>query len=157
MIPGSVDLIQVIGIEIQRAQNQHKFRGIVYIIMAFINIAMSIPLCIYWGAIGSAVGTAISLILVQGFIINIYLHKKRLVNIVAFWKKILRLSLGILPPLIIGELVIPFFNLTSWSTLLISIICYCTIYVLSMWFIAFDSSQRNWVLKTLKVKSSKSL
>ena len=157
MIPGSVDLIQVIGIEIQRAQNQHKFRGIVYIVMAFINIAMSIPLCIYWGAIGSAVGTAISLILVQGFIINIYLHKKRLVNIVAFWKKILRLSLGILPPLIIGELVIPFFNLTSWSTLLISIICYCTIYVLSMWFIAFDSSQRNWVLKTLKVKSSKSL
>ena len=47
---------------------------------------MSIPLSKYYGGIGAAIGTAFSLILGQGVILNIYYQKKVGINILEFWK-----------------------------------------------------------------------
>ena len=142
MIPGAIDLIQVIGIEIQRSQNLHKFRGIVYIVMACINIIISIPLCIHWGAIGSAVGTALSFIVVQGIIINIYLYKKCHVDIFFFWRNIMQISLGILPPFVIGGVCMYFFTINSWTLLLLGIAAYCIIYLISVWLIGLNADEK---------------
>lgn len=143
MIPGSIDLIQVIGIEIQRSQNLHKFRGIVYIIMALINITLSIPLCIRWGAIGSALGTAFSFVVVQGVIINIYLQKKCHVDIIDFWKNILRMSLGILPPFAFGMITVRFFRIDSWLLIITGALAYCFAYAVSMWLIGLNSEEKD--------------
>lgn len=43
-------------------------------VMAIVNLVISIFLCQIYGAIGSAIGTAISLIFVNGIIMNIYYH-----------------------------------------------------------------------------------
>ena len=43
MIPYIVPLIQNIGIEIQRAKNMHKFRSIIYFVIALANLGISIP------------------------------------------------------------------------------------------------------------------
>jgi hypothetical protein len=150
MLPGSIDLIQVLGIEIQRAQNLHRFRGIVYIIMAIINCFISIPLCMYWGAIGSAFGTCLSLIIVQGLIINIYLHKRCHINIVHFWKSILHIVLGILPPFILGLVATHFAETSSWMTLIAGILIYCMIYAGSMWFIALNHEEKNMLLSLFR-------
>ena len=66
ILPASIALIQNIGIEIQRAENKHRFRSIVYLIMAVINLCLSIFLCQRYGVIGSAIGTAFSLIIANG-------------------------------------------------------------------------------------------
>src|SRR5699024_3097656 len=55
MIPTLIPLIQNIGIEIQRAENKHKFRSIAYFLIAILNLIVSIPLSWKYGAIGSAV------------------------------------------------------------------------------------------------------
>ena len=54
-------------IEIQRAMNIHQFRSVIYAVMAIVNLMLSIYLCQIYGAVGSAIGTAISLILANGF------------------------------------------------------------------------------------------
>ena len=63
IIPGMVPLTQNLGIEMQRAQNLHKYRSIIYGAMAIGNLAISIWLCRYLGAIGCAIGTAIAVAL----------------------------------------------------------------------------------------------
>jgi len=60
IIPGMVPLTQNLGIEMQRAQNLHKYRSIIYGAMAIGNLAISIWLCQYLGAIGCAIGTAVA-------------------------------------------------------------------------------------------------
>ena len=57
MIPYIIPLIQNIGIEIQRAKNMHKFRSIIYFIIALANLGISVPLGKYFGATGAAFGT----------------------------------------------------------------------------------------------------
>ena len=58
-IPTILPSIQNLGIEILRAKNMHKFRSIVYVLVAVLNIIISIPLCAWFGSVGVAIGTAI--------------------------------------------------------------------------------------------------
>ena len=86
ILPAMVPLIQNIGIEIQRSVNKHQFRSVVYLMMAVVNILMSIPLSKLYGPTGAALGTAISLIVANGLIMNIYYQKALGINIFSFWK-----------------------------------------------------------------------
>ena len=159
MLPGSIDLIQVIGIEIQRSQNLHKFRGIIYIIMAMVNIALSIPLCKRWGAVGSAVGTAFSFLIVQGVIINIYLHKRCNVDIFYYWRSILRMSCGIIPLFIFWGIVVQFYDFCSWFSLILGVLAYCIMYVISMWVCGFNTEEKQLIhtlLLRLKIRGRSS-
>ncbi len=88
-LPATVPLIQNVGIEIQRARNQHRFRSVLYSCMAVLNLCISIPLGKWYGGIGCAVGTAFSLILFNGLIMNLYYHKALQIDIIGFWKQML--------------------------------------------------------------------
>lgn len=87
--PLLVTSIQSIGIEIQRAKDMHKFRSILYFIVAFANIIISIPLCVKHGALGGAIGTTICLVVGNIIIMNWYYHKKMKLDMIFFWKEIL--------------------------------------------------------------------
>ena len=103
VIPSSVPLIQNLGIEIQRAENKHHFRSIAYFFMALINLGLSIWLCQKYGAIGSAFGTALSLIVANGLVMNIYYNKCCGIDIPMFWKNILLVSRGMIAPVLFGN------------------------------------------------------
>lgn len=67
------------GIEVQRAMNKHKFRAILYIVLALTNVGISIMMILLlpsekaiWGAI---IGTVFSVILGNWFILNLYNKK----------------------------------------------------------------------------------
>ena len=89
IFPLTIPLIQNLGIEIQRAENKHRFRSIVYAGMAIMNLLLSWYLCQFYGAIGGAVGTALSYIVANGLIMNIYYHRECNINIILFCKYIL--------------------------------------------------------------------
>ena len=149
VLAGTPDLIQNVGIEIQRAQNKHKFRAWIYLAMAVINIVISIFLCQWYGAVGAAIGTAISLILVQGVVINIYLHKKCNLNVVAFWKSILRKSVGLIIPVAVGAVMMFFVKDPSLFVLLLEIVAYAVIYCVSMWFLGMSKDEKDIVKQML--------
>ncbi|MBQ8268660.1 MAG: polysaccharide biosynthesis protein [Clostridia bacterium] len=147
VIPGTIDLIQNMGIEIQRAQNKHRFRSYIYMAMAAINVVLSAWLCSRYGAVGSAIGTAISLVLVQGIIINIYLHKKCNIDVIAFWKNMLRLSLGLVIPCVFGVVIVSCFDLYSIGKLILAIALYVLVFCISMWLFGMNNYEKKMVLK----------
>ncbi len=150
VLPATVALIQNLGIEIQRAQNKHKFRALVYLAMAVINVVLSIFLCQKYGAIGSAIGTAISLVLANGLAINLYYHYRCNVNAVLFWKNILRMSLGLVIPVLSGILLNKYLAHFGIWQYLFAILIYTCIYCVSMWFLGINAYERGMFLKLIK-------
>lgn len=150
VIPASIALIQNLGIEIQRAENKHQFRSVVYLFMALINLGLSIILCQKFGAVGSAVGTAISLILANGLVMNVYYQKKCNIDIILFWKSISGLLCGMIIPIIVGILLVNNLDVNSLLKFLSLILIYSVVYFVSMWFIGMNSFEKKLILKPIK-------
>lgn len=149
-LSASIALIQNVGIEIQRAQNLHKFRAIVYTVMAFLNLIVSIFLCKKYGAIGSAIGTASSLIIANGLIMNIYYYKKCNINVLSFWHNIAKLSRGLIVPIIVGLIYSFCVSINSLWQYLFFILVYIVIYCTSMWLFGMNSYEKDLIMKPIK-------
>ena len=145
MVPVTVPLIQNLGIEIQRAKNMHKARSVVYLFIAVSNIFVSIPCIKLWGASGAAVGTAISLIMGNGIFMNIYYHKKIGLDIIYFWKEILKFFPSLFGAMIFGYILNKFLPLNNIVFLMIGILFYCIIYLLLMWRVGMNDSEKQIV------------
>lgn len=152
--PAIVPLTQNVGIEVQRAENNHRFRSIVYLIMALSNFVLTIFLAQLYGAIGATVGTCISLILANGIIINIYYHKKCNINIFAYWKNIGQMCLGLIIPAICGVLLMRFLPKGNIMLFFAGIVVYTCIYCLSVWFMAMNAYEKDLVKRTLSKVTS---
>ena len=146
----SISLVQTIGIEVQRAENQHWFRSLVYSVMAMFNLILSIFLCKYYGAVGSAIGTAVALLLANGLVMNIYYQKQCNIDIITFWKNILRMSIGMIIPIVCGILMMRFIYIQSIWGLLGCVLIYASIYTISMWFLGINQYEKNLIKKPLK-------
>ena len=145
IIPSSIALIQNIGIEVQRAQYKHKFRSIAYSIMAIVNLVVSIYLCQLYGPIGSAIGTAFSLVLANGIIMNIYYKKKCGLNVSIFWLNIIRICKGLIFPVTFGIIYNRIVHINSFWLMIVGIIIYTIIYAISMWLLGMNEYERSLV------------
>ena len=150
MLPASIALIQNVGIEIQRAMNLHKFRSAAYLVMAIINLVLSIYLCQKYGAIGSAVGTAISLIVANGLVMNIYYHLKCSIDVLAFWKNIIRMCLGLILPIAFGAAYTHILNVTGPYVFVLGIAAYTVVYCVSVWYFAMNPYEKTLVRSIFK-------
>ena len=142
LIPVTVPFIQNLGIEIQRAEDKHKFRSIVYMIMAVINFILSIYLSKNYGATGAALGTAVSLIVANGVIMNIYYQKNCGIDICLFWKNIARMSMGLVIPIVVGCILISTLDFKDFKELFLCIFFYAVVYIVSMWFLGMNDYER---------------
>ncbi len=152
----TVPLCQGLGVEMQRAQNKHQIRTIVYLIMTFANIILTIILCQIWGGFGAAFATAISVIVVEVIFMNIYYHHKINIDIVAFWKNILRISVGLIFPIAFGVSIMLWVPINEIWQLLGCIVLYSVIYCLSMMFLSFNKEEKKTVFKRMRKVFKKS-
>lgn len=153
--PVTISLIQNIGIEIQRAKNKHKFRSVIYLIMAFLNIGISIYFTHLWGTLGVAFGTTLSLLLANGLIMNIYYQKAIGIDVVKFWKSILSTLLGFILPVVFGSLLMIFYNYLGLWDFFLLIIAYTIVYCASVYFLSFNKYEKN-IINTVfgKIKNA---
>lgn len=149
LIPVTVPLIQNLGLEIQRAKNKHRVRSIVFTILALLNVVLSVFLIQRWGCVGAAVGTAASLILGNGLFMNWYYHAKLDLNMVVFWKEIVRMLPGLLIACLFGLIYVFFVQIHSWLALLLSAVLYTVVYAALMWLLGMNDYEKNLVLKVL--------
>lgn len=147
--PVIIPLIQNLGIEIQRAKNMHKFRSWTYFFIALGNLALSIPLAKRYGGIGSAVGTAISLIIGNGIAMNWYYHKKIGLNIKVFWSNILKFTPAFIIPTFVGVVSKHYLDLNHVFILIICIISYTTVFAISMWFLGMNRYEKDLIGKPI--------
>ncbi len=142
ILPATIPLIQNVGIEIQRAYNKHQFRAYLYLIMAVINVGISIPLCMTFEGSGAAIGTGLSLIVANGIVMNYYYHRYIQIDIVAFWRQIMSIVPALIPPAIFGVLARRFADLNSILIFLMCIFLYTSIYVASIWLLGLNKEEK---------------
>lgn len=143
IFPVSIPLIQNLGIEIQKAKNKHQFRSLLYLLIAIANVMLTIPLAKRYGGAGAAMGTALSLFIGNGIIMNFYYHKKIGINIKYFWAEIFKFSKSLFVPFISGYFIQYYFNLYDIFKLPVAIALYISIFTLSIWFFGFNEYEKN--------------
>lgn len=144
----TVPLIQSLGLEIQRAKNMHKVRSIVYLLIAIANIFISIPLINFYGAIGAAIGTALSLTVGNVIFMNWYYHYKVGLNMFYFWKEILKFARAMILPTIVG-IFLSSSNYKNVWLFIIAIIIYSFSYGLSMWLLGMNLYEKQLIRKCI--------
>lgn len=150
LIPATMELIQYLGIEIQRAKNMHKTRSIVYAIISIGNIAISIPLIIKYGPVGAAIGTAVTLLLGTWLFMNIYYHKRIGIDIIKYWKSISEFLPCLLVTTVLGILINIIIKPHGWKLLIVSIAIYTVIYSIVMYKIGMNKEEKNMVTPIFK-------
>ena len=160
MFPLCIPLIQNTGLSIVIAQNQHKFRSIVYLIVAIINVVTTYLLVPVWGVIGAAFCSCISYIIGQGFIMNIYYYKVTGINIPLFWKNIVRMSYVPCAMLLAGIIANKYTSLNNWGDFFTAVLVYTVIYCVSMYFGSLNQYEKDLIKKPIsyvvkKIKKGK--
>lgn len=145
IVPAAIPLMQSLGVDIQRALNKHQVRSIIYAGLSIGNIIISIPLIYKFGASGAAFGTAISLLLGNGLIMNIVYEKYIGLNIVLFWKQVFPIIIVSLIPILCGLIINYFFVRVSWYMLILKGLIFIIIYLVSEYLIAMNKEERNIV------------
>lgn len=155
IIPICFPLIQNLGISIMQAMNKHKFRAIVTAIMAIFNVGMSYFLAKAFGAIGSALGTTIALIVCNIIIINIYYKKAIGLEIGIFWKDIIKMTILFLIPVALILVIMSFTNLTGILSVVVYAVIYSIMYGGVVYYLVMNDYEKdivNDVLKKLHLK-----
>ncbi|WP_336634295.1 oligosaccharide flippase family protein [Lysinibacillus fusiformis] len=156
MVPFSIDLIQNLGINVLKAKNLFKFRTILLMIVAVVNIIVSIPAIYFYGKIGTAIITACSLLIGNVVIMNIYYYKKIGLDILGFWRTISRLGLAFILAICCSQLL---WNLTKPPITWVSIILYIFYYTVlaggSLFFIGMTKEHRRTWIELLREGGAK--
>lgn len=150
IIPVTIPLIQNIGVEIQRAKNMHQFRSWAYFFIALGNLGLTIPLTKAYGGVGAAIGTAVSLILGNGFLMNWYNHVKVGLDMKFFWKQIMSFVPALIIPIIFGICINTFFDLYNIVFFLGFGILYVVIFCICMWYFGMNRYEKDLLGKPIK-------
>lgn len=150
MLPMTVPLIQNLGIEIQRAKNMHRVRSVVYACIAILNIGISILFIRRWGSVGAAAGTTVSLVAGEIIFMNWYYHKKIGLNMITFWKEILKLLPAVFVICLIAAVCFHFIQVTGWGMLLLCALLLTIVYLVVMWHLGLNTYEKQLFRKILR-------
>lgn len=144
MLSITVPLMQNLGIEIRRAQNLHRIPAVFMLLVSIMNFVISIPLIKIFGATGAAVGTAIG-IFFNTIFINIYYHKKCHINILYFWKEILKFIPALFISVMTGLLINGIVGLDSIWKLGTCIVTYSAVYFVVIYLLGLNQYEKEIV------------
>lgn len=154
ILPLCFPLIQNLGLSIMQAMNKYKFKSISTFIMAIFNIIISIFLAKIYGPIGAAIGTATALIICNIIIINIYYNKVIGIDVIKFWKEIIKMSIPFIIPVIIILVIMYFIKLHGFINLIVFGGIYTLIYFVVAYKLSMNEYEKNIVNNVfLKIKS----
>lgn len=88
ILPLIIPLVQNVGIEIQRAKNRHRFRSLVYLIFALLNLVLTYGMIKQIGIYGAAIGGLVTMLISNGFLMNWYYSRRIKLSMGYFWKQI---------------------------------------------------------------------
>lgn len=150
MVALIVPLIQNIGISILQARNQMKFRSLLYVAIAILCLIVQFPMAKQYAGIGCAITIACSLILGHGLIMNIYYYRVQKIDILRFWKEIIRMSVV---PILMTTL---FYYVTSRYViytireLILFIIAYSLLYMPLLYKFSMNNNEKDMLINMVK-------
>lgn len=148
-ISAIVPLSQNIGIEIQRAKNKHQFRSLIYLFMAFINLGLSIYLCQIYAEIGSAIGTAVSFVVANTIIMNLFYSYALGLTISEYWKRCIKIVISTIPAIIVGVFFCVTVNTFNLFPMLIGIVGYGLAYLICIYIAVLSRKEKKLIVQKI--------
>jgi O-antigen/teichoic acid export membrane protein len=153
MIPVTVPLVENTMIPVLDASLKRIYRSVTLVIMAALNVVLSLLLVSALGFWGVAIGTVASLVIGHGFLMNIYYAKTFNLQLGRMFYSIFK---GILPAgLAAGILCIPLALFVPDTTVLFLVKCasFMLLYGIFLFLFGLNASEKSMILKILKIKS----
>lgn len=147
MVSGSFSLFQSTRLHIMFALNVHKFRSIVYLCMALLNILVSIPLIKIYGGIGAAIGSAITVILGNGIIMGIYSSKVLRLSVSQLWKQVLNFTPVLVIVFLICTGIKNYIVLPPFIGLIVLGLIFTALFLVSIYFTGMNEYEKNLIKK----------
>ena len=143
ILPLCIPLIQNLGLSIMQAKNKFKFRTISMAIMSVFNIILSIFLAKQYGPVGSAIGTAISLIIINIIVMNIYYYKEIKIDIKRFWNEIIKMTVPYVIPIVLILVLMNYITLHGYKYLIFFGSIYTVLYSITAYFLSMNNYEKN--------------
>ncbi len=156
-VPAVFHLVQSVCLAIIVAENKHRFRSLVYLFIAILNVVGTWYMMKIWGVVGAAAMSGIATIVGQGLIMNWYYSKRTELNMRLFWKRVGQVF--ICPILLCGvTLVISYYiDFYRLAALLIGIMVYLLVYIVLLWKTTMNSYEKGLILSLLRWKKQKQI
>ena len=142
MLPLSIPLLQSLGYTILQAKAQLKFRAYLYLGIAILSLVFSIPITKQYGGMGCAIVTSLCLLLGHGIVMNVYYCKVIHLDVIRFWKEILRMMLPIcwlpFPTLYLLNIR----NVQSWGGLMAGVAVFSLFYLGILYKFSLNTEER---------------
>ena len=145
-----IPITQTVAITIIKAKDKFKFRAILLAAMAVINVGISIPLAIRLGSVGSALGTAASLLLANVLIINIYYQKMCDIDMIRYWKTFFSMVIRLLPSFAVAFAVSRLLPISGLAGVFVYGASFTVIYCISAYFFVMNSFEKDITKRYLK-------
>lgn len=160
-VPLTVPLIQNLGITILQARNRMKFRSLLYLAISLASLGAQIPLAKYYGGFGCAWAIAGALVLGQIVVMNVYYQVKQKIDIVSFWREILKMSVVPASLSVAAFFVLREVRLDTIPSLALGICAYLVVYLPLFYKFSMNEYERGLVrgpmLKIAQVVSKKTV
>ncbi len=153
MIPYMIPIVQNVFLNIVVAKNKHRFRSIVYLIIAVINVLGTWLLIRKIGVKGASLMTGVSLVVGQGIMMNWFYSYKLGLEIKRFWRAVLPIYffpflMSVLVLWIMNRIV----NFYDIRLLFSGILIYAIVYFLFNWSYMMTSEEKNMLHDIIKFK-----
>lgn len=140
--PLVIPLTQNTGIEIQRAKNMHRARSVAMLLMAALNVVITLiasPVVGYWAP---AIGYIASIALGNGAFMNWYYQRRVGLDMLFFWRRnlpVLLAGAAATAACLAGTIVLP---VDSWLTFLAWGAAYSLLFALALWLVVLTRGER---------------
>lgn len=155
LVPMIIPLTQSSALAIVVAQNKHKFRSLVYLGIAILNVFSTWLVVPYYGGIGAALCSCVSYVLGQGIIMNIYYSRVTKLDIPAYWKEIIKLSIIPITLCSITLLLSTIIDYYHPLIFIVGVIVYTLVYALLMFLLGMNEYEKNTFIKPIKILVSR--
>lgn len=125
----TVPMIQNLGVTILQARNQMKFRSLLYLLIAGISLYLQVLLSREYGGLGCSFAIAAALLVGQGLVMNLYYHFKQGLDIAAFWKEILKMSIVPVIMCLVSVWLLRYVSLDNWLALSLAVLAFLLVYI----------------------------
>ncbi len=147
----AVPLTQNLGLALLQAMDLHKGRALILLYSSACCFVLGVVLSLLYGAIGMFMGTALSLLLGQGVLVNMYYHRRAGLNMLTFLRQ------TILPLVLPGGLFLALglgmsccWPTTSWGDFALQIGCYGLLGGVILYALYLNQEERAGLLSTLR-------
>ncbi|CUQ42710.1 Na+-driven multidrug efflux pump [Clostridium paraputrificum] len=151
MIPLTIPLVQNVGVLILQAKNMNQFRSIILIVIAVVNVVISIPMAKIFGGFGCALASGMCFVIGTGFIMNIYYKRKLGIDIKRFWINIIQLTIPIIISVVSTIIGTSFFDLSSSISIIVKGVIYIILYSSIVVKIGLNKYEKSMILNFLRI------